>query len=143
MTQTELLREAIRKITRHAGIDTPDAFHVTPVFLGSRGIFIMQTIGAPGRRIYEALERMVPGFPGAGDPGCVALLPDVVERIISAVEATHREASSIRGENAAVKPLPYLCGGNGRAGAEDAEEGAQHRSAAGERANAAGARAHG
>lgn len=83
MTKTEQLNEAIRIIAKRADIRLNDLFHLTPVSQDGAGIFIMGIKWPEGARLCEEIERVVNGFPPIGDASCVALLPPVVDAVIS------------------------------------------------------------
>ncbi|HZP91493.1 MAG TPA: hypothetical protein VFB20_01240 [Burkholderiales bacterium] len=87
MTKTEQLNDAIRKIAERANIRENDLFHLTPVSRDGAGIFIMGIKWPEGARLCEEIERVVTGFPSIGDASCVALLPPVVDAVISAARS--------------------------------------------------------
>jgi len=82
MTKKELLENAIRTISRRAGIVEPDRFHVTQVSKDPGGVYLMQVSWPEGRRVCEEVRRMVAGFPAITYSSCVPLLPEVVDEII-------------------------------------------------------------
>jgi hypothetical protein len=83
MDRRALLENAIRVLAQRAGITRP-AVHVICVSRDSAGVFIMQTMWPEGRLICEAIGRAVAAFPVDHYTTCVALLPDLVDEIISA-----------------------------------------------------------
>jgi hypothetical protein len=85
MATIEQLQEAIRAIIYRAGIANVNAFHLICVSAGNDGIYIMDTHWPEGRRIYQAIGRVVERFPNDICTSCTALLPDMVEAIINAV----------------------------------------------------------
>jgi predicted ATP-grasp superfamily ATP-dependent carboligase len=103
MATIELLEEAIRVIIYRAGIDNINAFHLICVSAGTDGIFIMDTLWPEGRRIYQAIGRAVERFPNDTYTSCVALLPDMVEAIISSVPLRR---SGRAGGLSALLPVP-------------------------------------
>jgi hypothetical protein len=101
MNKHQLLQDAIRMIAQRAGIATP-AFHLTSVSQDSAGVFIMQTMWPDGGVICEQLARAVTGFPRDPHTSCVALLPDMVDQIISAA----RRAAGDGHHDARVAEIP-------------------------------------
>ena len=81
MDRQELLEGAIRTIAQRAGLDRP-VFHLTSVSQDAAGVFILQTEWPGGRLICEKIAESVNGFPRYPYTTCVALLPDLVDKII-------------------------------------------------------------
>ncbi len=86
MDKHDLLQRAISTIARRAGIDRPN-FHLTSVSQDANGVFIMQTDWPDGKLICDKLAQAVSGFPTDTFTTCVALLPDLVEKIIGVAQA--------------------------------------------------------
>jgi len=91
MNKHELLQEAIQTIARRGGIERPE-FHLTSVSQDSAGVFILQTTWPDGRLICEKMAREVNGFPEDPFTTCVALLPEVVDKIIRTARTSGDEA---------------------------------------------------
>jgi len=86
MTKTELLEESILRITKQAGLEMSGRFHLTSVSRDSRGLFIMDVMGPERKRFCEEVQRVVTGFPSDTESSFFALLPDVVDEIITAAQ---------------------------------------------------------
>jgi hypothetical protein len=84
MTKTELLEESILRITKQAGLEMSGRFHLTSVSRDSRGLFIMDVMGPERKRLCEEVQRVVTGFPSDTESSFFALLPEVVDEIITA-----------------------------------------------------------
>jgi len=87
MTKTELLEESIIRIAKQVGLEMSGRFHLTSVSRDSRGLFIMDVMWPEGKRLCEEIQRVVTGFPSDTESGCIALLPEVVDGIISAAQS--------------------------------------------------------
>ena len=81
MDKQELLKGAIKTIAQRAGLDRP-VFHLTSVSQDAAGVFIMQTEWPGGQVICEKIAQSVNGFPRDPYTTCIALLPDLVDKII-------------------------------------------------------------
>ena len=91
MNKQKLLQDAILTIAQRAGIEQP-AFHLTSVSQDDAGVFIMQTMWPDGRLICEKIANAVTGFPKDPYTTCVALLPDLIDEIISVARQGRHEA---------------------------------------------------
>ena len=85
MDKQKLLEDAIRILALRGGVERPE-FHVICVSQDSAGIFIMQTTWPEGRLICEGIAGAVASFPRDHYTTCVALLPELVDEIISAAQ---------------------------------------------------------
>ena len=82
MTTKDLLENSIMKISKQAGLQMSDTFHLTPLSRDPGGLFIMEVM-LPGReRLCEAIRNAVTGFPSDSESGRIVLLPEVVDEII-------------------------------------------------------------
>lgn len=82
MTKKELLQNAIKTISRRAGIDEPHPFHVTQISQDPDGVYLMQVTWPEAKRVCEEVRRTVASFPVITYSSCVPLLPEVVDEII-------------------------------------------------------------
>ena len=86
MTKKDLLENSIVKISKQAGLEMSGTFHLTPVSRDPGGLFIMEVMRSDRKRLCEEVKRAVTDFPSDTESGCIALLPDVVDRIILAAQ---------------------------------------------------------
>ena len=86
MTKTELLEESIIRITKQAGMEMSGRFHLTSVSQDSKGLFIMDVMEPERKRLCEEVQRVVTRFPSDAKASFFALLPEVVDEIITAAQ---------------------------------------------------------